>query len=46
LRIGFDHEYDGFDLLDARAFGSLDLVLTEAAASCSGRVFVQDVLPY
>ena len=46
LRIGFDHEYDGIDLLDARDMGSLDLILTEAAASLAGRVFVQDILRY
>ena len=44
LRLGFDHEYDGFDLLQAQAMGSLDLVCTENAGDLSDKVFVQDVL--
>lgn len=44
LRVGFDHEPDGFDLLQTAGLGSLDLVLTEAAASKTARVFVQDVV--
>ena len=46
LRIGFDHEYDGFDLLRVPAGKSLDLLCTEAAASKSVAAFVQDVVPY
>ena len=46
LRIGFDHEYDGFDLLRVPAGKSLDLLCTEASASKSVAAFVQDVVPY
>jgi len=46
LRIGFDHEYDGSDLLQSRGMGALDLVLTEAVASAEARVFVQDIMSY
>lgn len=46
LRIGFDHEDDGFDLLQTQGLGALDLIVTEAAASKDARVFVQDVLSY
>ena len=46
LRIGFDHEYDGFDLLRVPGGKALDLVCTEAAASKVAAAFVQDVVPY
>lgn len=46
LRIGFDHEDDGFDLLRVPAGKSLDLLCTEAAASKDVAAFVQDVLTY
>lgn len=46
LRIGFDHEADGSDLLRVPSGKALDLVVTEAAASKSVACFVQDVIPY
>lgn len=46
LRIGFDHEYDGYDLLRVPAGKALDLVVTEAAGSKVAACFVQDVVPY
>lgn len=46
LRIGFDHEHDGFDLLDTRALGSLDLLVTEAAQDKTAAMFVQDIISY
>lgn len=46
LRIGFDHHYDGFDLLQTRGMGSLDLELTENAASKDVAVFMEDLLNY
>jgi len=46
LRIGFDHHFDGFDLLPTAGLGALDLILTENAASKAVRVFVQDVISY
>lgn len=46
LRIGFDHEDDGFDLLPTAGLGALDLQVTEAAASLAARCFVQDVISY
>lgn len=46
LRIGFDHDPAGFDLLQTRGMGALDLLLTEQAASKAGRVFVEDLLNY
>jgi hypothetical protein len=46
LRIGFDHERDGADLLPTSGLGALDLQCTEAAASCEARCFVQDVISY
>lgn len=46
LRIGFDHEYDGYDLLPTTGLGSLDLVVTEAAASKAAACFVQDIITY
>jgi hypothetical protein len=46
LRIGFDHEWDGADLLPTSGLGALDLKATETAASCEARCFVQDVISY
>jgi hypothetical protein len=46
LRIGFDHDYDGYDLLRVPSNKALDLVVTEAAASKEAKCFVQDVVPY
>jgi len=46
LRIGFDHEHDGFDLLPTAGLGALDLQVTEATADYAARCFVQDVLTY
>lgn len=46
LRIGFDHESDGFDLLPTAGLGALDLQCTENAASKAARCFVQDVITY
>lgn len=46
LRIGFDHERDGFDLLQTTGLGALDLVVTEAGSTRDARVFVQDVISY
>jgi len=46
LRIGFDHEYDGFDLLRVPAGKALDLVCTEANASRAVAAFFQDVINY
>lgn len=46
LRIGFDHEPDGFDLLRVPSGKALDLVVTEAAASKSLAAFFQDVVSY
>lgn len=46
LRIGFDHEADGFDLLRVPPGKALDLVCTEAAASKVAACFVQDVISY
>lgn len=45
LRIGFDHHYDGFDLLQTRGMGSLDLELTEVTGK-TAKVFVEDLLTY
>lgn len=45
LRIGFDHDYDGFDLLQTRGMGSLDLELTEVTSK-TAKVFVEDLLTY
>lgn len=45
LRIGFDHDYDGFDLLQTRGMGSLDLELTEVTGK-TAKVFVEDLLTY
>jgi len=46
LRIGFDHEHDGFDLLRVPGGKALDLVCTENAASKSVAAFVQDIVSY
>jgi len=46
LRIGFDHEYDGFDLLRVPSGKALDLLVTEAAADKSLAAFFQDVVSY
>lgn len=46
LRIGFDHDPDGVDLLDTRSLGSLDLLVTEANADRSAACFVQDIISY
>lgn len=46
LRVGFDHLADGFDLLQTRGLGALDLELTENAASKECAVFVEDVVNY
>jgi len=46
LRIGFDHEYDGFDLLRVPSGKALDLVCTEAAADKVAASFFQDVVSY
>jgi len=46
LRIGFDHEYDGFDLLRVPSGKALDLVVVEAAASKAVAAFFQDVITY
>ena len=46
LRIGFDHDYDGADLLRSAGFGALDLQLTEAAAANDAAVFYQDIVNY
>ena len=46
LRLGFDHDRDGADLLKSAGFGALDLQLTEAAAATNVAVFYQDLIPY
>jgi len=46
LRIGFDHEDDGFDLLRVPSGKALDLIVTEAAADTSIAAFFQDVVNY
>lgn len=46
LRIGFDHDHDGADLLKTAGMGSLDLELTEQVASADAAVFIEDVLTY
>jgi len=46
LRIGFDHEDDGYDLLRVPGGKALDLVVTEAAADKVTAVFFQDVVNY
>lgn len=45
LRVGFDHDRDGFDLLQTRGMGSLDLELTEVTGK-TAKVFVEDLLLY
>lgn len=46
LRIGFDHEYDGFDLLKVPSGKALDLICTEANADRAVAAFFQDVMTY
>ena len=46
LRIGFDHERDGFDLLRVPSGKALDLVCTEANADRAVACFFQDVISY
>lgn len=46
LRIGFDHDDNGADLLQTRGMGSLDVQLTEAAADLECAVFFEDILAY
>jgi len=46
LRIGFDHDDNGVDLLQTRGMGALDLQLTEAAADLECAVFFEDILSY
>lgn len=46
LRIGFDHEHDGFDLLRVPSGKALDLICTEANADRAVAVFFQDVINY
>lgn len=46
LRIGFDHEHDGYDLLKVPSGKALDLICTEAAASKVVAAFFQDVVSY
>lgn len=46
LRIGFDHEYDGYDLLKVPAGKALDLICTENDSARAVAVFVQDVISY
>lgn len=46
LRMGFDHEDDGYDLLPTAGLGALDLIVTEAAASKDAACFVQDIISY
>lgn len=46
LRIGFDHDPDGGDLLRVPSGKALDLLVTEAAASMSLAAFFQDVVSY
>ena len=46
LRIGFDHDPDGFDLLQTGQLGSLDLLVTEGAQDKAVAMFVQDIVSY
>lgn len=46
LRIGFDYEYDGFDLLRVPSGKALDLLCTEANADRDVAAFFQDVITY
>jgi len=46
MRIGFDHDDEGLDLLRLAPTDTLDVVLTEAAASRNGSLFVQDVATF
>lgn len=46
LRIGFDHEADGFDLLRVPSGKALDLLCTEVDADFAAASFFQDVVSY
>jgi len=46
LRIGFDHDYDGADLLDTSGMGALDLEITEHTSGRDAAVFAQDIQMY
>lgn len=46
LLIGFDHEDDGFDLLDTAGMSSLRLLLTEADTDLLGAVALQEIVLY
>jgi len=46
LRIGFDHDADGYDLLHVPSGKALDLLCTEAAADKTATSFFQDVVNY
>jgi len=46
LRIGFDHDFGGADLLQSGGFGALDLQLTETAAGNDAAVFYEDIVGY
>lgn len=46
LRLGFDHDYDGLDLLQTGSLGALDLLVTEANADYEAAMFVQDIISY
>jgi len=46
LRIGFDHERDGFDLLRVPSGKALDLQCTEANSGRAVAAFFQDVINY
>jgi len=46
LRLGFDHDYNGADLLKSSGFGALDLQCTEYEAGNDAAVFYQDVIGY
>jgi len=46
LRLGFDHDYNGADLLRTAGMGALDLQLTEVAADLDAAVFFEDILSY
>ena len=46
LRLGFDHDRNGSDLLQTAGFGALDLQLTETADGNDAAVFFEDILLY
>ena len=46
LRLGFDHDYEGMDLLQTGNLGALDLLVTEATAAYEAAMFVQDIISY